>query len=138
MVYNRYMSYSDAILKDRPVYIYNPPEPGPLTTVYKSTPLISDEGNAFLVRSGETFNSYATFSNTLDILKEYQSINPKMLFYVNSNPMSRFRTHNIAIARNFCLNFIRENKNHYPYFIMMDCDDVNCKEVNTDILKKYL
>ena len=72
MVYNRYMSYSDAILKDRPVYIYNPPELGPLTTVYKSTPLISDEGNAFLVRSGETFNSYATFSNTLDILKQYK------------------------------------------------------------------
>ena len=72
MVYNIYMSYSDAILKDRPVYIYNPPEPGPLTTVYKSTPLISDEGNAFLVRSGETFNSYATFSNTLDILKQYK------------------------------------------------------------------
>lgn len=76
--------------------------------------------------------------NTLDILKEYQTRNPKMLFYVNSNPMSKFRTHNIAIARNFCLNFVRENRNNYPFFIMMDCDDVNCKEVNTDILKKYL
>jgi hypothetical protein len=76
--------------------------------------------------------------NTLDILKEYQTRNPKMLFYVNSNPMSKFRTHNIAIARNFCLNFVRENRNKYPFFIMMDCDDVNCKEVNTDILKKYL
>jgi hypothetical protein len=76
--------------------------------------------------------------DTLSILKQYQEKNPKMLFYVNQNIVSPFRTHNIAVARNFCLNFIRENKEQFPYFIMMDCDDVNCKEVNTDILKKYL
>ena len=76
--------------------------------------------------------------NTLDILKEYQNKNSKMIFYVNKNPVSQFRTHNIAIARNFCLNYVKQNHNKYPFFIMMDCDDVNCKEVNTDILKKYL
>lgn len=76
--------------------------------------------------------------NTLDILKEYQNKNSKMIFYVNKNPISQFRTHNIAIARNFCLNYVKQNHNKYPFFIMMDCDDVNCKEVNTDILKKYL
>lgn len=76
--------------------------------------------------------------NTLDILKEYQNKNSKMIFYVNKNPVSQFRTHNIAIARNFCLNYVKQNQNKYPFFIMMDCDDVNCKEVNTDILKKYL
>lgn len=76
--------------------------------------------------------------NTLSILKEYQTKNSKMLFYVNQKPISPFRTHNIAVARNFCLNYVRENKEYFPYFIMMDCDDVNCKEVNTDILKKYL
>jgi len=76
--------------------------------------------------------------NTLDILKEYQNTNHKMLFYVNQNLVSQFRTHNIAIARNFCLNYVKQNTNKYPFFIMMDCDDVNCKEVNTDILKKYL
>ena len=76
--------------------------------------------------------------NTLSILKEYQTKNPKMIFYVNKNPISLFRTHNIATARNFCLNYVRENKEYFPYFIMMDCDDVNCKEVNIDILKKYL
>ena len=76
--------------------------------------------------------------NTLNILKEYQVKNPKMLFYVNNKPISAFRTHNLAIARNFCLNFVRENRENYPFFIMMDCDDVNCKEVNIDILKKYL
>jgi hypothetical protein len=76
--------------------------------------------------------------NTLDILKEYQGNNPKMIFYINQNLVSQFRTHNIAIARNFCLNYVKQNKNKYPFFIMMDCDEVNCKEVNTDILKKYL
>lgn len=76
--------------------------------------------------------------NTLDILKKYQETNSKMIFHVNQKPVSPFRTHNIAIARNFCLNFVRENTEKYPFFIMMDCDDVNYKEVNTDILKKYL
>jgi hypothetical protein len=76
--------------------------------------------------------------NTLSILKEYQTKNPKMIFYVNKNPVSRFRTINIAIARNFCLNYVRNNKDNFPFFIMMDCDDVNCKEVDVDILKKYL
>ncbi len=76
--------------------------------------------------------------NTLNILKEYQQKNPKMLFYVNKNRVSQFRTHNIANARNICLQYIRVNKERYPYFIMMDCDDVNCKEVNVDILKKYI
>jgi len=76
--------------------------------------------------------------NTLNILKYYQNKNPKMMFYVNQKPVSPFRTHNIAVARNFCLKFIRENKDKFPFFIMMDCDDVNCKEVNIDILKKYL
>lgn len=76
--------------------------------------------------------------NTLSILKEYQTKNPKMMFYVNKNPVSQFRTHNIAIARNFCLNFVRVNREKFPFFIMMDCDDVNCKDVNVDILKKYV
>lgn len=76
--------------------------------------------------------------NTLEILKEYQNKNPKLKLYVNSNPTSQFRTHNIAVARNFCLNFIRNNKEQFPYFIMMDFDDVNCKEVNVNTLKKYL
>jgi hypothetical protein len=76
--------------------------------------------------------------NTLDILKDYQSKNSKIMFYVNNKLITPFRTQNIAIARNHCLKFVRENKDKFPFFIMMDCDDVNCKEVNIDILKKYL
>jgi hypothetical protein len=76
--------------------------------------------------------------NTLNILKEYQNKNPKLLFYVNKNVVSNYRTHNIAIARNYCLDYIRQNAEYYPYFIMMDFDDVNCKEVNVEPLKNSL
>jgi len=76
--------------------------------------------------------------NTLEILKDYKNKNPKFNLYVNSNPMSKFRTHNIAIARNFCLNFIRNNQEKFPYFIMMDFDDVNCKEINLEPLRNSL
>ena len=94
---------------------------------------------------GSLFNDYTILiyydksnDNTLEILKEYQTKNPKLDLYVNSKPISKFRTHNLAIARNLCLNFIRNNKEKYPFFIMMDFDDVNCKEVNLEIIKKSL
>jgi len=76
--------------------------------------------------------------DTLQILKKYQSINPKLSFFVNKKIISPFRTHNIAFARNYCLNYIKKNKNEYEYFIMMDFDDVNCKECNPEVLQKYL
>ena len=76
--------------------------------------------------------------NTLSILKAYQKTNLKCKFYVNRAPTSKFRTHNIAKARNFCLQYVKENKDLYPVFIMMDFDDVNCKEVRVDVLQNYL
>ena len=94
---------------------------------------------------GSIFNDYQiviyydkSTDNTLNLLKQYQIKNSKMLFYVNKQPVSPFRTHNLAIARNFCLNFVKQNNERFPFFIMMDCDDVNCKEINIDNLKKYL
>jgi hypothetical protein len=98
-----------------------------------------------MAKIGSIFDDYQIIiyydkssDNTLDILKKYQHKNPNMMFYVNQKPASPFRTHNIATARNFCLKFVRENKDKFPFFIMMDCDDVNCKKVNINILKKYL
>jgi hypothetical protein len=76
--------------------------------------------------------------DSLKTLKEYQENNPKMFLYVNSKPMSKFRTHNIATARNFCLNYVKQNIETFPYFIMMDMDDVNCKEVNLEPLRNSL
>jgi hypothetical protein len=94
---------------------------------------------------GSLFDDYkivlfydSSTDDTLDILKEYQNKNPRLLFYINNNPVSEFRTHRIAYARNFCLKYIRNNLQTYPFFIMMDFDDVNCKEINVEILRKYL
>lgn len=94
---------------------------------------------------GELFDDYQIVlfydksnDKTLEILKEYQKKNPKLEFYVNQKNISKFRTHRIAYARNFCLNYVKKNKDKYPFFIMMDMDDPNCKEVNTSVLKEYL
>ena len=76
--------------------------------------------------------------NSLHKLKEYQQKNPRLKLYINPVLTSPFRTHRLANARNFCLNYVKsKDLNEYPFFIMMDFDDVNCKEVRPEILKKY-
>jgi len=59
---------------------------------------------------------------------------------VNKNPLSNYKTENIANARNSILNYIKNDKDNinYEYFIMMDVDDVSDKKINIDILYKYL
>jgi len=79
-----------------------------------------------------------SIDNTLQILKKYQLKNNRLEFFVNKKPSSSFRTHNIAFARNYCLKQIKEKYSDYSYFIMMDMDNVNCKTVHAEILKKYL
>jgi len=77
--------------------------------------------------------------DTLNKLKEYKQKNTRLKLYVNKYLVSKYRTHRLAYARNFCLNYVKSlDLNEYPFFIMMDFDDVNCKEVNPEVLKKYL
>ena len=76
--------------------------------------------------------------NTLFKLKKYQSKNPHFYLYVNNTEISQFRTIRLAHARNFCVNYINENLPNYEFFIMMDFDDVNCKNCEPEILQKYL
>jgi len=76
--------------------------------------------------------------NTLTKLKEYQSKNDKLELYVNKSLISPYRTHRLAYGRNICLNYVKNNKERFPYFIMMDFDDVNCKELNINVIKKYI
>lgn len=92
---------------------------------------------------GELFDDYKILiyydkssDNSLDKLKKYQNKNPNFYFYVNQSKMYPFRTHNLAKGRNYCLDFVK--KNNFPFFIVMDCDDVNAKNINTDIIKKYI
>jgi hypothetical protein len=76
--------------------------------------------------------------NTLEILTKYQKINPKLFIYVNKKKLSEYRTIRIAKGRNTCLKFVRENQDKYPYFIMMDFDDVNSTKINIEPLRKSL
>ena len=76
--------------------------------------------------------------NTLQILKNYQTKNSKFTFFVNQQPLSKYRTHNIAKARNYCVNEVRNKYPDFEYLIMMDCDDVNSKNINTNVLKNVL
>ena len=82
--------------------------------------------------------------STLQILKQYQDFfggPDKFLFYINKTPVSKYRTHNIAYARNFCLKYIYDDiaAQKYEYFMMMDFDDVNAnKTVHPEILQNYL
>lgn len=94
---------------------------------------------------GSLFDSYQIVvfydksnDNTLEILNEYKLKNPNFYFFVNENKTSQFRTHNIAYARNFCLSYIKNRVEQFPYFIMMDFDNVNCKEINLEPLQKCL
>jgi glycosyltransferase involved in cell wall biosynthesis len=92
---------------------------------------------------GSLFDSYEIVvfydksnDNTLEILNEYKLKNPNFYFFVNENKTSQFRTHNIAYARNYCLSYIKNRVEQFPYFIMMDFDNVNCKEINLEPLQK--
>jgi Glycosyl transferase family 2 len=76
--------------------------------------------------------------DTLQKLKNYRAINPKLNFYVNKTIVSNFRTQRIANARNGCLQMIRANYSDYEMFVMMDCDEVCSPDVKLNVLKKYL
>ena len=78
--------------------------------------------------------------NTLQKMKEYQAKVgvDRFIFYVNIVPISKYRTHRIANARNNCLQIIKNNYIDWPYFIMIDCDDRCSENVKINILKKYL
>lgn len=96
-------------------------------------------------RLGSLFENYAIViyldksnDNSHDILKKYAKMNPRLTFYYNPTPISKFRTHRLAHARNECLKIIYSKFIHYPYFIMMDFDDVCSQPVKIDVLKKYL
>jgi len=76
--------------------------------------------------------------NTLQKMKEYQQKNIKLNFYVNSEEMLPYRTHRLALGRNTCLEFIRNNCSDYQYFIVMDCDDICSYDINLSLLRHYL
>ena len=76
--------------------------------------------------------------NTLQKLKDYQKVNNKLKFFVNNTELLPYRTHRLAMGRNFCIEYIKQNYSDYPFFIMMDCDDRCAYNMNLDNLKRHL
>ena len=76
--------------------------------------------------------------NTLNKLKLYQEKNNKMSFFVNQSVMLKYRTHRLALGRNYCISQIKEKYNDYDFFIVMDCDDICARDMNINSLLTYL
>ena len=79
--------------------------------------------------------------NTLTVLKNYQNLNPKLIYYVNTDPIVfswNTRTFNIAKGRNWCIQTIKCFYSDWEFFIMMDFDDVCSDNIKLDVLSKNL
>ena len=96
---------------------------------------------------GELFDDYlivlfydTSNDHTLSVLKKHQQTNPRIRLFVHQQWVSKYRTHRLAHARNVCLQYIREHggAEQYPFFAMMDFDDVNCKTVHPEVLQRYI
>jgi hypothetical protein len=76
--------------------------------------------------------------NSIERLEYYKSKIKNLKFYQNKHSLSKFRTHNLANARNYLLNYVKAKQHKFDFFIMMDMDDVNAKDCNINVLKYYL
>jgi hypothetical protein len=76
--------------------------------------------------------------NTLQKMREYKRKNSRFMFFINNTYVMRYRTYNLAKGRNFIIKTIRERFSDYPYFIMMDCDDVCARDMKLQLLCEYL
>jgi len=77
--------------------------------------------------------------NSYSFLINYQNNNPeKFILHTGNEPLTNFRVHNIAKARNACLDIIRNQFSDYEYFIMIDCDEVNIEPVRLEYILYYL
>jgi hypothetical protein len=79
--------------------------------------------------------------STLKRLYEKQKHYSIELIFIKDNQKisdPALRTIRIANARNGILNYIRQQSSRFPYFIMMDMDDVSVSPINPEILQYYL
>ena len=77
--------------------------------------------------------------NTLEKIKKYKTMHPNRIhYYVNNDPFTPYRTHNIAKGRNKCLDMVREKYSDCEFFIVMDCDDVCSGIIKPNVLLHYL
>lgn len=87
-------------------------------------------------------------SNDKSLLKlvQYKALYAKRMdIFINRDPLSHRRTENISKARNVLLDKMNriiedssEKNEQWPYFIMMDMDDVCAKTPNIDVIQRAL
>jgi hypothetical protein len=81
---------------------------------------------------------------TLDLLKAIQKTIPHLQILILTEPLTPYRTQNIANARNRILQEIQHLQDtnlefrEYSYFCMIDMDNVCAGEINAGILPQYL
>jgi glycosyltransferase involved in cell wall biosynthesis len=77
--------------------------------------------------------------DSLEILQKYKNIhNNNFILHIGTEPLSPYRVHNIAKARNKCLDILRTNFSDYEYFIMIDCDEVCSTKIKLENLIYYI
>jgi hypothetical protein len=76
--------------------------------------------------------------DTLEKIKNYQKQNNQLYFHVNKSPLLKYRTHRLALGRNYCIKTIKERYSDYSHFIMIDCDDICSRDIKVKILNEYL
>lgn len=98
-----------------------------------------------IIKIGEIFDEYKILifydkstDRSLERLKFWKNKLPNMEYYYNKASLSKFRTHNLAKARNYLVNYVKSHNNKFPFFIMMDMDDVNIKPCHPEVLSSYL
>jgi|Laugresbdmm110sn_2_1035109.scaffolds.fasta_scaffold03824_4 hypothetical protein len=94
---------------------------------------------------GNMFNNYTIIiyydkseDDSLEKLMKYKNKNQRLELFINNTPVSSYRTHNIANARNRILDRIRNKYSNFDYFIMMDFDDRCALDINLDVINKML
>jgi hypothetical protein len=77
--------------------------------------------------------------NTLEKLMILKNKYPnKIKIIINDEPLLKYRTHRIANARNTLVQYARKNFSDYEYIIMLCGDEINCYNIDLDVLKYHL
>ena len=104
-----------------------------------------DEVYNNVMKMSELFEDYKVLlfydvstDDTLSKLQYYASINPKFTFYENKDELHRLRTFRLATGRNYLINQLNQEGGKYPFFIMLDWDNVSCGKLDINLMKKSL
>jgi len=107
-----------------------------LNDIYKNIKLLSDNNNYNIScifvydncndKSAESLYKYAYNSDNINVYIE------------KIENTSNQRTVRIAKARNTCLDILYNKIKNVDFHIMIDCDDVNQKKWNVEIINKYI